>query len=62
VTWGWLKPLLEALLAFLEKKASAPRTIVDANTPKTIRDRWADYLRERLRPVPDKDGSDRQSK
>lgn len=60
--WGWLKPLIEALLAFLERKASAPRTIEDANTPQTIRDRWAAYLRERLRPVPNKDSSDRQSK
>jgi len=57
--WGWLKPLLEALLAFLERKASAPRTIEDANTPQTIRDRWTASLRERLR---DKNGSDRQSK
>ncbi len=51
--WGWLKPLLDALLAFLEKRASTPNTITDANTPKSIRDRWAAYLRERLR---DKDG------
>ena len=49
MTWGWLKPLLEALLAFLEKKASTPRTIIDANTPPSIRDRWAASLRERLR-------------
>jgi len=59
VTWGWIKPLLEALLAFLEKKASAPQTIVDANTPPSIRDRWAASLRERLR---DKGGSSGQSK
>lgn len=52
--WGWVKPLLEALLAFLEKKASAPKTITDVNTPHTIRDRWAAYLRERLR---DKSGN-----
>jgi hypothetical protein len=57
--WGWVKPLLEALLAFLEKKASTPRTITDANTPQSIRDRWAASLRERLR---DKGGSSGQSK
>jgi hypothetical protein len=57
--WDWLKPLLEALLAFLDKKASAPRTIEDANTPQSIRDRWAASLRERLR---DKDGGAGQSK
>ena len=60
--WDWLKPLLEALLAFLDKKASAPRTIEDANTPQTIRDRWAAALRERLRHLPDKDGGAGQSK
>lgn len=59
MTWGWLKPLLEALLAFLEKKASTPQTIVDANTPQSIRDRWAASLRERLR---DKGGDSGQSK
>lgn len=52
--WGWLKPLLEVLLGFLEKKAKEPSTIQDANTPQTIRDRWADYLRDKLR---DKNGS-----
>lgn len=57
--WGWIKPLLEALLAFLEKKASAPKTIEDANTPQSIRDRWATSLRERLR---DKDSGPGQSK
>jgi hypothetical protein len=53
---------LQALLAFLDKKASAPRTIEDANTPQTIRDRWAAYLRERLRALSDKDGGAGQSK
>lgn len=52
--WGWLKPLLDALLAFLEKRANTPKTITDANTPQSIRDRWASSLRERLR---DKGGS-----
>lgn len=58
MTWGWIKPLLEALLAFLEKKASTPQTITDVNTPQTIRDRWANSLRERLR---DKGGDSGQS-
>jgi hypothetical protein len=57
--WGWLKPLIEALLAFLERKASAPKTMQDANTPKSIRERWAAALRERLR---DKDGGSGQPK
>tara|TARA_R110000868_G_scaffold388271_1_gene657081 strand:+ start:333 stop:518 length:186 start_codon:yes stop_codon:yes gene_type:complete len=60
--WGWIKPLIEALLTFLEKKASAPRTIEDANTPKVIRDRWASYLRKRLHPVSDKDSGPGQPK
>lgn len=51
--WGWLKPLIEALLAFLERKAAAPRTMTDANTPLPLRDRWTAYLRDKLR---DKDG------
>lgn len=53
--WGWLRPLLDALLAWLERRAEKPRTIADAKTPDSIRERWAAYLRERLR---DKDGSD----
>ena len=57
--WGWLKPLLEALLAFLERKTSMPKTIEDANTPQSIRDRWAASLRERLRG---KDSGPGQSK
>jgi hypothetical protein len=47
--WGWLKPLLEALLAFFDKKASAPSTIQDENTPKPIFDRWSNYIKQRLR-------------
>jgi hypothetical protein len=54
--WGWVKPLLEVLLAFLEKRASAPKTLEDANTPSSIRDRWTAYLRDKLR---NKGGGDR---
>ncbi len=57
--WGWLKPVLDALLSFLERRAEKPRTLEDANTPQALRDRWNSYLRDRLR---DKGGSDRQPK
>lgn len=52
--WDWIKPLLAALLDFVDRKAKEPRTLNDANTPQTIRGRWTAYLRDRLR---DKDGS-----
>jgi hypothetical protein len=51
--WGWLKPLLDALLQFFERQAAKPRTLEDANTPEPIRRSWAAYLRDKLR---DKDG------
>jgi hypothetical protein len=51
--WGWLKPFLDALIAWLERLAAKPRTLDDVNTPETIRARWAAYLRDKLR---DKDG------
>ena len=57
--WGWIKPLVEALLAFLDGKSKEPSTIQDANTPKTIRDRWNAYIVERMR---DKGGGDKQPK
>lgn len=48
-----LKQLIQAILAellsFLEKRANTPNTITDANTPKSIRDSWAAYLRDKLR-------------
>jgi len=50
--WGWLKPLFEVLLQFLERKAAEPKTLQDANTPQALRDRWSAYLRERLRDKP----------
>jgi hypothetical protein len=53
--WGWLRPLLDALIAWLERRAERPRTLDDANTPHDLRSRWADYLRDKLR---DKDGRD----
>jgi len=47
--WGWLKPLFEALLAFFDKKASAPSTIENENTPAPVFGRWTSYLRQQLR-------------
>jgi len=47
--WGWLKPVLDWLTALIERKASQPKTIEDANTPENIRRRWNDSLAERLR-------------
>lgn len=53
--WGWVKPFLEWLASYLERRARESRTIADAKTPDTIRSRWDTWLRERLR---DKDGGD----
>jgi len=41
--------IMSALLKFLEGQANKPRPIADANTPLTTRERWAAYLRQRLR-------------
>jgi hypothetical protein len=59
VNWGWLKPLLEVLLDWLEKRASKTSEMTDANTPKTIRARWSAHLRERLRSAPPDEGGNR---
>jgi len=53
--WGWLKPLLEAIMEWLERQTAKPRTLEDANTPESIRARWAAWLRDKLR---DTDGRD----
>ena len=47
--WGWVKPLLEALLDWLEKQSNKPQPMEDVKTPKPLRDRWAAYLRDKLR-------------
>jgi len=47
--WGWLKPLLDALLQFFERRAEKPRTLTDANTPDPVRQSWTAYLRDKLR-------------
>lgn len=53
--WGWIKPLLDSLLAWFERLASKPKTIEDANTPKATKDRWYKYITDKLR---NKSGSD----
>jgi hypothetical protein len=47
--WGWLKPILDSLIEWLERKAKEPRTIENAKTPETIRSSWAAYLADKLR-------------
>jgi hypothetical protein len=58
--WGWIYPLLMAILDFVDKKSGKPNTIQDANTPTFIRSRWTDYIRNRMRDRPS--GGDRQPK
>lgn len=53
--WGWLEPLLKVLLAFLERRASSPNTLDDANTPPDLRDRWSAYLKRRMREQDNRD-------
>lgn len=55
--WAWLRPVLLALLDWLEAYARKPRQLEDANTPPGVRARWAAWLRDRLR---DQNGGDRQ--
>ena len=43
-----IKAVLEVLVNFLERQAAKPKPIEDANTPQTVRDRWAAYLRRKL--------------
>jgi hypothetical protein len=50
---NWLRQLILALLEFFSAEARKPRTLEDANTPDSIRRRWADALRDKLR---DKNG------
>jgi hypothetical protein len=57
--WGWLRAIIDSLLAWLERRASKPSTIEDAKTPPDLYRRWCDYIDEQLR---DKDGGDRPPK
>lgn len=46
--WGWIEPLLAAILSYLDKKAAEPKTLEDVKTPQNIRDKFRAAIRDRL--------------
>jgi len=45
--------VVSALLDWLEKRASTPNTLTDANTPKDLRDRFDAYVLKRMHDIDD---------
>lgn len=54
--WGWIKPLLEALLPFLFKRG--PTVAEDSKqAPSDLRSSWASRIRRRMRELESESGT-----
>jgi hypothetical protein len=47
--WGWIYPLLTAVMDWLKKQSDVKGKIEDVSTPDSIRKRWAAYVADRVR-------------